>query len=241
MKSFAFNSQSTDGSFKELTNPASAVNVPSTEHHGAAAETKTLLLAVRVGGEVTLLCENETKDHENCTSTRWLFSRSERTGAQVMFESGTIYGDPGASSGRLSVTENCSLVIQKVTDEDAGRYTCGQNKSGEHSGVDLSVVSMTEQKYADNVTLRCSVSTYEPFSPRVKWLYDSKEVDRQDTTESQSTSTASVTFEKLNNMYISRYNSVQCEVTVNNKVQLFPFRLPSGHNNDNNESPTSNN
>lgn len=35
-------------------------------------------------------------------------------------------GIPKSKSDRLSVTGNCSLGIKKVTEEDAGRYTCRQ-------------------------------------------------------------------------------------------------------------------
>ena len=49
----------------------------------------------------------------------------------ALIELGQIHRDAAAQSDRLSVTANCSLVIKKVTHEDAGRYTCRQFISGE--------------------------------------------------------------------------------------------------------------
>ncbi|KAJ4921975.1 hypothetical protein JOQ06_027791 [Pogonophryne albipinna] len=64
-----------------------------------------------------------------------------------------------AKSDRLRVTENCSLGIKKVTEEDAGVYTCRQfSRSGKQqspeSEVLLNVVTMTEHQVNDEVTLK---------------------------------------------------------------------------------------
>ncbi|KAJ4921976.1 hypothetical protein JOQ06_027792, partial [Pogonophryne albipinna] len=122
---------------------------------------------VRAGDEVTLPFDNVIHDQDECERTLWLFSDS-RGSAVKLFEDGQIHK---AKSDRLRVTENCSLVIKKVTEEDAGLYLC--IRSGEessHSRVYLSVVTMTEHQVNDEVTLNCSVSTFRDCRHSVKWL-----------------------------------------------------------------------
>ncbi len=84
-------------------------------------------------------------DQNKCDGTTWNFSGS-KGGTVELIRLGQIGEKVAMKSDRLSVTENCSLVIKKVTDEDAGRYICQQyDKSGQKrapdSGVLLSVVS----------------------------------------------------------------------------------------------------
>jgi len=80
-------------------------------------------LTVRVGDEVTLPCDIEGDNQDNCD---WSFGESEH-----LVVTGQIDGE--AKSDRLNVTHNCALVIKKVTEEDAGFYTCTQIRSGEQS------------------------------------------------------------------------------------------------------------
>ena len=109
----------------------------------AAAGNHFLSITVRAGDDVTLPCEHVIDGQRKCDSTTWLFSGSGNT--VELFELGQIKEEARDKSDRLSVREKCSLVIKKVTEEDAGRYTCRQFRSGQHQGpdtlVDLSVTS----------------------------------------------------------------------------------------------------
>ncbi|KAI3364555.1 hypothetical protein L3Q82_011337 [Scortum barcoo] len=135
----------------------------------------------------------------------------------------------------MSVTANCSLVIKKVTVEDVGQYTCRQFRSerqqGEDSQVHLSVINMNEQKDVNWVTLRCSVSSHDQCRHTVKWLYEGKDVDKdnKDLQTSQTGCSTTVSFLTSHHIYTSRLNLFTCEVTDGHtrKVQLFPFSLQS--------------
>ncbi|XP_039981608.1 uncharacterized protein LOC120789144 isoform X1 [Xiphias gladius] len=110
----------------------------------AAAGQNTLRFNVRVGGEVALPCQSVRDDQVKCNGTAWLFDESRKS--ITLFEYGKIHDEAKSKSDRLSVTENCSLVIKKVTVQDVGRYTCRQfDQSGQRQGQDatfpLSVVT----------------------------------------------------------------------------------------------------
>lgn len=88
-------------------------------------------------------CENVRNDPTNCDRTTWSFSQMTRTSAIDLVSSGRMSQRRNNKSDRLSLTENCSLVIKNVTKEDVGRYFCIQEESGgrERAVVDVSVVT----------------------------------------------------------------------------------------------------
>ena len=91
-------------------------------------------------------------DQNNCDGTTWTFSYlSNRTVELVRL--GQIGVDAKTKSDRLSVRENCSLVIKKVTEEDVGRYSCQQyNKTGQHRRPDSQVyLSVVTSEYLHHV------------------------------------------------------------------------------------------
>ncbi|KAM8726261.1 uncharacterized protein AB9X84_002768 isoform 2-T2 [Acanthopagrus schlegelii] len=201
----------------------------------AATRQSVSSFTVRVKDDVILPCNNVIDGQNNCDSTTWLFTGSRSRSVVELVEYGQI-GEDVKAKDRLSVTEKCSLVIKKVTVEDAGRYICqqyeyrGGPKSSSDSVVYLSVVSMTEHQNHDEVTLNCSVLTYEPCRHTVKWLYEGKEVVKvkQEVKISQSLCSASVRALSFSYVYKSEFKSVQCSVTDGDKEQqLFPFRLQS--------------
>ncbi|XP_031148889.2 uncharacterized protein LOC116045395 [Sander lucioperca] len=185
---------------------------------------------VRVGDEVTLSCGNVTDDQEKCNSTDWVFTRSGN--GVILFQHGQIQKGAKAKSDRLSVTEKCSLVIKKVTLEDAGAYVCMQLRSGQHV-VFLNVVTIspsspvTEKKNDDSVTLNCSVLCGGSFKcfHTVKWLYEGDENDLKTT---ELNSSATVTFTTSHLYHKSEYYKLlKCAVTHYTKhVYLFPFSPP---------------
>ncbi|XP_050927617.1 uncharacterized protein LOC108887474 [Lates calcarifer] len=167
---------------EDTTDDAAKTAAEKSTDKETSAAVKTSSITVRAGDEATLSCGHVIKDQDKCDKTTWIFSGSGSRAAVTLFEHGKIHEEAKSKPDRLSLTENCSLVIKKVTVEDVGRYTCRQfDRSGQQQGpdaqVELSVVSMTEQKNRDQVTLYCSVWTYDHCRHTVKWLYEGKDVN----------------------------------------------------------------
>ncbi|XP_045917566.1 uncharacterized protein LOC123978366 [Micropterus dolomieu] len=195
----------------------------------AAAGKLLLFLIVRLGDDVTLPCENVIDSQQQCEKTTWLFSDSGNIEV-FLVDLGQIKNSK-AKSDRLSVTENCSLVIKKVTVKDVDRYDCRQFKSGQQqtpdSHVYLSVINMTEHQDGDKVMINCSVLTHKQFCRHtVKWLYEGKDVDKdnKDMKTWQADCYTTVSFPDSHFINKSKSN-LTCEVTDRNsgKVQLFTF------------------
>ncbi|XP_050927635.1 uncharacterized protein LOC108887504 isoform X2 [Lates calcarifer] len=177
-------------------------------------------------GEVTLPCNRVTDKQDQCNSVTWSLSGSKPSGPVELILYGKINKNATSKSDRLNLTENCSLVIKNVTAEDVGQYTC-QLKSRQHQ-VYLSVVSMTEQKSRDQVTLNCSVRTYDHCRHTVKWLYEGKDVNNnKDIRTSQSGCSANVTFQPSLTEKSKYPEFFKCEVTDGYNRQQFTLSSQS--------------
>ncbi|XP_033992162.1 uncharacterized protein LOC117487636 isoform X2 [Trematomus bernacchii] len=195
-------------------------------------------LTVRVGDEVTLPCDNVIDDQDKCDSTTWLFYYAPNTPAVTLFEGGQIHNDAKGKSDRLRVTENCSLVIKKVTEEDAGLYFCRQFRSGRQGSdslVYLSVVTMTEHQDTDEVTLRCSVLSNGWCIHTVEWLYGDQNVVKDNRDIQTSDCSAAVTFSsslKEKPIYRGLFKCQVMNTNYEGKKQLFTFSPPQPPGND---------
>ncbi|XP_028253764.1 uncharacterized protein LOC114429117 [Parambassis ranga] len=187
----------------------------------------------RGGEDVTLSCEKVIDDQNNCDGTTWVHSRPRiNDSATELIRLGQI-NENIPNKDRLSVTENCSLIIKEVREEDVGRYVCQQYKKEEQphtqvhvSRVDLSVVFMTESNNTDQVDLICSVVPYDRCRHTVRWLFNGEDLDGLQsgifTSKSECSSTVKV-LDQINFVYDSQ-NLLKCEVTdETGKVQQFDF------------------
>ncbi|XP_071324171.1 uncharacterized protein [Trachinotus anak] len=195
----------------------------------ALTEQQLLSFVVREGDDVTLPCENVVHEQSQCEITYWTFSDSKYSAVDLV-DQGHVSKDAETKSDRLSVTEFCSLVVKNITAEDAGQYNCRQFRSEQQLRPDalvlLSVVTMTEQKVGDEVTLTCSVFTHTGCRRRVKWLLRGSDVDKdnKDLKTSQSGCSASVSFKTSHFIYTSQdYGLLRCEVKDGSSEELFTF------------------
>ncbi|XP_026196748.1 uncharacterized protein LOC113149108 isoform X2 [Anabas testudineus] len=174
---------------------------------------------VRDGKDVTLYCNYVGSDQDECGGTTWGLIGSV---TEELFLYGKITEKAKVKSDRLSLAAYCSLVIKKVTAEDAGQYICLQTSSEIQQPVYLSVVTLNEREHDDKVTLSCSVTTRPVCRHTVKWLF--REKGPKDMTTSESDCSANVTFltsltEK------SKFDEFKCEVfdIYSRNVQMFTF------------------
>ncbi|XP_062293647.1 uncharacterized protein LOC133997927 isoform X1 [Scomber scombrus] len=177
-------------------------------------------ITVRDEDDVTLSCKNTIKGQDTCDSTTWIYSTSENSPVVELIKLGQIGEKAKTKSDRLSVTADCSLVIKKVTVEDAGRYTCRQyDRSGQQQGPDarvhLSVVSIDEKKDADDkVTLTCAMWTYGQCQGSVEWLFEGSRDDFRDVGMLGFPCRVSVTFTASSRAQKSKYSELfKCKVT----------------------------
>ncbi|XP_060907496.1 uncharacterized protein LOC132984645 [Labrus mixtus] len=189
---------------------------------------------VIVGDDVALACGNVIEDQSDCDSTTWTWTSRSSNAAVELIRLGQITENRGFKLNKLSLGVNCSLVIKKVTKEDIGLFICQQYKSHIKAAPDawvyLSVISMTEQKNRDEVTLICSVLTFDGCRQTVKWLFQNKDVEEHNQ-GGRTSCTASLTIPSYLEIYKSRYKSLECKVSVGDGGQLFPFKLqPSDEN-----------
>ncbi|CAI5684535.1 unnamed protein product [Oreochromis niloticus] len=183
---------------------------------------------VRDGDEVILPC-NHVKDLCNSGNITWIFNSSRQREVELVNFGLTAHNY--SKSDRLGFTQECFLAIKNVTIEDAGQYICKQfDKLGEQKGadhrVDLSVVTMTERKNIDIVTVKCSVLTYGRCRHTVMWMKNGQiwAVNNTSAKITQSTCSATATFLTYNEVYKSKYEFLSCSVTeMSGKEHLFSF------------------
>ncbi|XP_068505253.1 uncharacterized protein [Syngnathus scovelli] len=74
----------------------------------------------KAGHEVTLPCERAS-----CAGLRWMYSQDQSLSRAEVNDGQVLSSSP--RSQRLSLKDDCSLLIKRVTAEDAGYFTCQQD------------------------------------------------------------------------------------------------------------------
>ncbi|XP_043963362.1 uncharacterized protein LOC122825844 [Gambusia affinis] len=164
----------------------------------------------------------------DCDSITWIFNNNSRT--STLFENEQIHKDAAAKSDRLRVTSDYSLVIEKVSVEDVGQYTCRQCINGQQRSNSvniLSVIQMVQQKQKDKIILTCSVMDYNDCRHTVKWLNEGREEMLSDMKESYQSCSDTVTIPTSDRNWKENSEILKCKVTnsYSNEVQLFDFRI----------------
>ncbi|XP_029966132.1 immunoglobulin superfamily member 1-like [Salarias fasciatus] len=120
----------------------------------------------RPGKDVLLPCLQESLSYIRCSSFTWLYNK-DNNGTSTDVRDGEVEkSSPRAA--RLSLDTNCSLIINNITAEDAGLYTCRYlTDTNWDTQVILNILTIspsstdTDPNKDGEVTLSCSMFKYE--------------------------------------------------------------------------------
>ncbi|XP_061757133.1 uncharacterized protein LOC133553209 isoform X2 [Nerophis ophidion] len=114
------------------------------------------------GGVAILPCSQPSCSESNF---KWLYSRQGTRTLLEVDEGKVVFTEP--RSRRLSLGNGCSLVVNNVTGEDAGYYTCRVQRD---RSMFLAVLTLSSPGGADpsrdgHVTLKCTLTNYDGQCP----------------------------------------------------------------------------
>ncbi|XP_036066495.1 uncharacterized protein LOC112158150 [Oryzias melastigma] len=139
-----------------------AVYIPT----GISGQTERLYH--RVGDDVILPCRAKSSS-SSCSDVNWLYWRDPTTSfiTEIHVED---FDQSSVGASRLSVSNNCSLIIRNITDEDAGEYVCRVENENDVNVVlnTLSISSDPPEVHPrpnGDVTLQCSLNRYDKRIP----------------------------------------------------------------------------
>ncbi|XP_028460456.1 uncharacterized protein LOC114572874 [Perca flavescens] len=129
----------------------------------------------RPGQEAVLSCTTESFSPPTCSNVTWYYNR-DQTETLAEVRNGNVRQN-SARAARLSVNTDCSLVMNNITAEDAGRYTCRQGEETDEVTV-LSVLTISpsppdaDPKRDGDVTLQCSLFRFNHprLENRIRWV-----------------------------------------------------------------------
>ncbi|XP_016533331.1 uncharacterized protein LOC107837688 [Poecilia formosa] len=213
-------------------------------HFPAPEGRPSSFFTVQAGDKITLPCENLRKDQKTCDRTTWTYRNFMQEG--TIFENGQINKDATTKSGRLSLSANCSLVIKTITLQDAGLYSCKQNRPASHDSqdslVDVSVIRVSEKEFNGDFSLHCSLQEHNYCTHTVEWVYDQKMPSGVEVLSYSCWATVTFTasfFNQKSNLY----ELLKCKVTTKTtgEAQLFRFRPQSDEEEDGEKDATTTN
>uniref|UniRef100_A0A3B5Q3I7 Ig-like domain-containing protein n=1 Tax=Xiphophorus maculatus TaxID=8083 RepID=A0A3B5Q3I7_XIPMA len=118
--------------------------------------TEQVHLYHKAGDEAVLPCNRPSSS--SCSSVNWLYKRNEDMKYQQEVQRGIVQSSP--RSARLSLDRICSLIINNITAEDAGRYRCRYNAYVYLNMLIISSSPTVDPTKNEDVTLFCSLLRY---------------------------------------------------------------------------------
>ncbi|XP_061563241.1 uncharacterized protein LOC133418523 [Cololabis saira] len=128
--------------------------------HFEAGISDGIVLHHRAGDDVVLPPDFDS--HYPCSDVDWILYNPYIN--FIVRQGNIVKTSPGAE--RMSLSSNCSLIINNITAEDAGLYNCRIRKTLSPTSVYLNVLTVSPyQPHGDpgrdgDVTLRCSLKKY---------------------------------------------------------------------------------
>ncbi|XP_035986380.1 uncharacterized protein LOC105922141 isoform X2 [Fundulus heteroclitus] len=130
---------------------------------------QVLFLYHKPGDDVVLPC-NSPSFYYSCSIVNWIYSRDTNSSFPLEVQDGkVVQSSPRAA--RLNVDSKCSLIINNITAEDAGWYTCRPDSGIFDVYVHLSVLTVSpsppgaDPTKDGDFTLQCSLETFRGLVP----------------------------------------------------------------------------
>ncbi|XP_024858689.1 leucine-rich repeat-containing protein 4B [Kryptolebias marmoratus] len=125
----------------------------------------------RVGDDAVLPCSSGGS-LSSCSGLGWFYIRDDDS--RWVVQNGIVL-PISPQAARLSLSRNCSLIINNITAEDAGRYTCRLGGSRSNTDEYLNVLSISPSDVGPtedgDVTLHCSLRRYVSYCPENSLLW----------------------------------------------------------------------
>lgn len=118
-----------------------------------------IFLYNRPGHDVFLSCDRASSMNTTCSNVTWLYNR-DTTSETLSAVKNEDVDKSSARAARLSVGTDCSLLINHITAEDAGRYTCRQGGNTDLAYVHLSVLTSESHFHETSQSLSKGNSTF---------------------------------------------------------------------------------
>ncbi|XP_067429384.1 uncharacterized protein [Thunnus thynnus] len=190
-------------------------------------------LYYRPGDEAILPCDDVSSSDRVCSTVNWLYSR-DKFNTFGLVQNGSVVKN-SARAARMSLDTNCSLVINNITAEDVGLYSCQQSPELA-SAVLLSIMTIlpsppdADAKRDGKVTLECSLLRYSSL-PRclrnsIRWVNETGTVLRGEGVRYEITELikcVSPLTVKRQSGHNRRYT---CQVVERNNVQIEAHYTP---------------
>ncbi|XP_061573488.1 uncharacterized protein LOC133439716, partial [Cololabis saira] len=129
-----------------------------------------IVLHHEAGDDVVLPCQIESSS-DDCFNPYWIYNNIQNA-EHIKVRLGYIEEEsPGAD--RMNVSSNCSLIINNITAEDAGYYSCW-NGYGYSAHVYLNVVTagiVLHHRAGDDVVLPCHLEFTSDDCYHLDWIY----------------------------------------------------------------------
>nr|XP_049613590.1 uncharacterized protein LOC125990439 isoform X9 [Syngnathus scovelli] len=172
----------------------------------------------KAGHEVTLPCERAS-----CAGLRWMYSQDQSLSRAEVNDGQVLSSSP--RSQRLSLKDDCSLLIKRVTAEDAGYFTCQQDGHHHYNFV-LTVMTVKPSSPQDSdlmkdghVVLECFLACWPANDCRcrkggLRWMNERDETLPPLRTQSNHC----VSFLKA--LAVGRESNYTCQYVKSNDVQV---------------------
>ncbi|XP_028252410.1 uncharacterized protein LOC114428309 isoform X3 [Parambassis ranga] len=132
---------------------------------GTGVSGEDVFLYFRSGQDAILPCDRVSPEETQCSHIYW-YHDSDQTKTVFEVNQGKV-SQNSTRAARLRLVTGCSLIINNITAEDAGRYGCqSENTANDDSFVYLSVLTISssaadaDAQTDDRITLTCSLLRY---------------------------------------------------------------------------------